>query len=128
MKKHKYSVAEMLENHRGRKRFHCYDEMETAFVDHLLKQNKELRAKLKEATAAPAPHTVYDIPLTVLCTGDKFVASTVDGDREYEFVGLDLQDLKDGIGCSYLVLQPVDSEQEKTCVEGPWFFYRKAHL
>lgn len=50
MKKAKWTMAELLENHRGCKKVmkfgDCYDEMELALVDLLLKENRELRKKL----------------------------------------------------------------------------------
>ena len=46
MKKVKWTKIELLKNHRGSKKFDCYDRMEIAFVDLLLKENKELKEKL----------------------------------------------------------------------------------
>lgn len=131
----KYTKAEMLANHRGRKQRNCYDDMETAFVDVLLKENKELRARLKEKTDIQIPdiavnaHCIYQVPQTTLITGEKLVAKLINGEREYEFVGLDLEDLQEGVGCRYLVLHPVgEPAGVTTCVEAAWLFHREAHL
>lgn len=58
---------------------------------------------------------------TILTTGATFTAKTKLGAvTQYEFVGIDLADLADGIGCHYIVLRNL-TDNTITRVEAAWF-------
>lgn len=59
-----------------------------------------------------------------LSSGDVFTAMDRCGNQyTYRFLGLDLSDLEDGLGCRYIRLYNVDNDTE-TCVEALWFTQR----
>lgn len=65
----------------------------------------------------------FDIGL--LTTGTEFTATDkLDRVYRYRFVGVDLNDLAEGVGCRYLVLRNLDTGND-TCVEAQWFSERK---
>lgn len=58
---------------------------------------------------------------SILATGAVFTAKTKLGTViQYEFVGIDLADLADGIGCHYVVLRNL-ADNTITRVEAAWF-------
>lgn len=62
-----------------------------------------------------------EIGANVLRTGVRFVAKTIlGGEQEYAFVGFDLDDVIDGIGCRYIVLQNL-TDMTYVYVEAAWF-------
>lgn len=57
----------------------------------------------------------------ILQTGMHFHAKThLGGDAEYAFIGFDLDDVADGVGCQYIVLQNL-TDMTYTRVEAAWF-------
>lgn len=56
----------------------------------------------------------------VLQTGIHFRARTSLGGAEYAFIGFDLDDVANGIGCRYIVLQNL-TDMTYTRVEAAWF-------
>lgn len=65
------------------------------------------------------------IDVNVLKTGTEFTAIDKLGSKyRYRFVGVDLHDLAEGVGCRYLVLRNLDTDSN-TCVEAQWFTERE---
>lgn len=57
----------------------------------------------------------------ILQTGMHFHAKThLGGNAEYAFIGFDLDDVADGVGCRYIVLQNL-KDMTYTRVEAAWF-------